>query len=409
MIILTLLHAQDQAPIEQWQFTAATTRISIGRSPENHIVLQDLLVSRHHLELEQLSEASVQVVWQLQNRGTNGTFLNGKLVNQGILSHGSLIQLGPTGPMLKFEIQGATPRPIPAAECDHAGNLPGNLFCIHCGQPLQILRTIREYQVLRMLGHGGMGTTFVVWTPEPAAGRPQLQVLKEMNADMAEVPKAQELFEREARILQSLRHPGIPQFFDYFVEGNKKYLVMELVHGQDLDKWVLQHGPLSPQQAIAWMLQTCQILSYLHRQEPPVIHRDLKPSNLLVRSLDQQIVVIDFGAVKEGGNSAGTRIAVEGYSAPEQSLGRPLTQSDLYAIGATLIFLLTGENPIKFYKNRGQGHRYHLRDLPSIPTNLRAVIERVTEPQPSDRYQTAQELAQALWSCQLLDQLSDRD
>lgn len=157
------------------------------------------------------------------------------------------------------------------------------------------------------------------------------------------------------------------------------------------------------------MLQTCQILSYLHRQEPPVIHRDLKPSNLLVRSLDQQIVVIDFGAVKEGGNSAGTRIAVEGYSAPEQSLGRPLTQSDLYAIGATLIFLLTGENPIKFYKNRGQGHRYHLRDLPSIPANLRAVIERVTEPQPSDRYQTAQELAQALWSCQLLDQLSDRD
>jgi serine/threonine-protein kinase len=147
------------------------------------------------------------------------------------------------------------------------------------------------------------------------------------------------------------------------------------------------------------MLQTCEVLTYLHNQVPPVIHRDLKPSNLLVRTLDNQIVVIDFGAVKEAGSTSGTRISVEGYSAPEQGLGRSQIHSDLYAVGATLIFLLTGQNPFKFYKIGGQGYQLQLPDLPNIPPSLKAVIERATKPQPADRYQTAAELAIALKNC----------
>jgi serine/threonine-protein kinase len=148
------------------------------------------------------------------------------------------------------------------------------------------------------------------------------------------------------------------------------------------------------------MLQTCDVLDYIHGQNPPLIHRDIKPANLMLRTIDRRIVVLDFGAVKETGTAFVTRIGAEGYCAPEQERGQPLTQSDLYAIGPTLIFLLTGEAPFKFYRPRGKGYHFQLESVPTIGTELRHVIERVTEPHPSDRYATAKELAAALSACQ---------
>jgi serine/threonine-protein kinase len=287
----------------------------------------------------------------------------------------------------------------PLLSCTHAGNSPANLFCIHCGHPLKVEGTIRQYLVLRTLGKGGMGTTYLACQPGGYGETPQLLVLKEMNADMAKIAKARELFEREARTLQSLCHPGIPRFFDFFVEGSKKYLAMELIHGQDLEKLVFQTGPLVPARAIEWMIQTCDILDYLHSQDPPIVHRDIKPANLMVRHLDGRVAVLDFGAVKEIGTPQGTRIGAPDYSAPEQSRGQPLIQSDLYALGPTLIFLLTGRSPHSFFQRRGQHYRFNLETIPTIAPDLRAVIDRVTEPKPGDRYQTANELARALAEC----------
>ena len=245
-----------------------------------------------------------------------------------------------------------------------------------------------------------MGTTYLAWDAEgKIAGHPQMLVLKQMNADMAKIAKAIELFEREAYTLKSLNYEGIPKYYDFFVENGKKYLAMELIHGQDLEKLVYAKGPVTPQQAIAWMIQTCEILDYLHSQEPPLIHRDIKPANLMVRNSNNSIVVLDFGAVKEIGTAPGTRIGAEGYCAPEQERGQPLTQSDLYAIGPTLIFLLAGENPFKFYRLVGRNFRFDITNIPTITPQLREVIERVTEQLPRDRYQTAKELAMALAAC----------
>jgi serine/threonine-protein kinase len=249
-----------------------------------------------------------------------------------------------------------------------------------------------------------MGTIYLVWHQTgliPETGRPlgKLQVLKEMNADIARIPKARELFEREARTLQSLDHPGIPKFHDSFIEAGKKYLVMELVHGQDLEKRIRQFGPVKPPQAIAWMMQTCEVLNYLHNRPIPIIHRDIKPGNLLVRTLDHRIVVLDFGAVKAVGAPSATRIGAEGYSAPEQIQGNPVIQSDLYAIGPSLIFLLTGDTPRRFKKSDGQGYHFNLQGVTTIAPSLRRVIERVTALEPSDRYQSAKELAEALARC----------
>ncbi|MEH2253608.1 protein kinase domain-containing protein [Nostoc sp.] len=429
MVSLTLLEPQQKMPLQQWCFENSSI-IRIGRAADNHVVLTDSLVSRHHLELRQVGSASNGDAWQLISQGTNGTFLNGVLVIQGSLPDNSLLQLAQGGPILQFQIQevtaletGLLPPDIQGTEenaaatiysaqgganssstCTHEGNSPNNLFCIHCGQPLSVQQRIRHYQVLRTLGQGGMGTTYLARdVTGQIAGIPQLLllVLKQMNADMAKIAKAQELFEREAYTLKSLNHPGIPKYYDFFVEDGKKYLAMELIHGQDLEKRVYTTGPVTPNQAIAWMIQTCDILDYLHSQEPPLIHRDIKPANLMVRSSVNRIVVLDFGAVKEIGTAPGTRIGAEGYCAPEQERGQPLTQSDLYAIGPTLIFLLTGENPFKYYHQRGRNFRFDVAKVPTISSQLRDVIDRVTEPLPRDRYRTAKELAAALAACKV--------
>lgn len=400
VVKLTLLEPQQKKTAQMWSFENQPV-IRIGRSAENDIVLNDALVSRRHLELRKIQNTAGSS-WQVVSHGTNGTFLNGVLIHQGEIENNALIQLAHGGPILKFQIEGALEylATIPQNFCQHEGNSPNNLFCIHCGEPLSIQQTIRHYDVLRTLGQGGMGTTFLAWDRTGRiSGHPQLLVLKQMNADMAKVAKAQELFEREAHTLKCLNHPGIPKYYDFFVENGKKYLAMELIHGQDLEKFVYQKGPVIPKEAIAWMIQTCDVLDYLHNQEPPLIHRDIKPANLMARNSNNRIVVLDFGAVKEIGTTPGTRIGAEGYCAPEQERGQPLTQSDLYAIGPTLIFLLSGENPFKFYRQRRNHFRFDVTNVPTITPAVREVIDRVTEPLPRDRYQTAKELALALASC----------
>jgi serine/threonine-protein kinase len=345
--------------------------------------------------------------WAFTSLGTNGTFVNGTLMTRGPLADGTLLELAQGGPLLRVAIEPVQPPPVMnAPHCSHAGNPPGNLFCIHCGWPIRVERRVRQYQILRTLGQGGMGTTTLAWDSETIRGQkpgrrpiPILVVLKEMNADMAQIAKARELFEREAKTLKSLNHPGIPKFYDFFVEAGKKYLVMEMVHGQDLEKRVYQRGPATPELAIAWAIQTCEVLEYLHTLDPPIIHRDIKPANLMLRHRDNRIVVLDFGAVKEIGTPPGTRIGAEGYSAPEQDRGQPLTQSDLYAVGSTLIFLLTGESPLNYYGKQDREYGFNLDRVPTITPQLREAIGRATRQKPRDRYSKAKALATALAEC----------
>ena len=442
MVTLALLDPQTHTPQKQWHFENSTT-IRVGRAPDNDVVIEDPVVSREHLELRASGGGS----WQLISSGSNGTFVNGVLVFLTAIRDGDSIQLARGGPILKFSDGyqfGAKPpdpptpaqkKPIPRAQrekkgggrginvpskgepdrlspggesdeenpeppCTHRNNPPGNLFCENCGEPIFVLRTIRQYQVLQTLGQGGMGTTYLACCLPSSGNKPYLVLaLKEMNADMTRIPKAQELFEREARVLQTLNHPGIPMFFDYFVEDGKKYLAMEAIHGQDLEKRVLQRGPVPVRQAIEWMMQTCEVLDYLHNLSPPLVHRDIKPANLLLRHRDNRVVAIDFGAVKEIGTPLGTRIGAPDYTAPEQNRGEPIPQSDLYGIGATLIFLLTGESPQKFLELKGDGYRFNLDRDPRIPSELRFCIDKATAYSPSLRYQTAALLARALADC----------
>jgi serine/threonine-protein kinase len=405
MVIITLLDANTYQVLQKWTFED-TKLIRIGRSPDNNIKIEDFFqVSRYHLELHSNDEEK----WQLIGKGTNGTFLNGILVTDALVKDNDLIQLAQNGPLLKFQTVkildetqiGSAVFSTPVGECDHSGNHPNNIFCVRCGKPLvSHEQFVGSYQILRTLGRGGMGTTYLVWNQtKDERGAPLLLVLKEMNADMAQIAKARELFEREARVLKSLNHPGIPKYYDFFVENSQKYLVMELIHGQNLEQMVYAKGPFPAKEAIKLMIQVCEVLDYLHSLTPPLIHRDVKPANLMMRFLDGRLMLLDFGAVKEVGTSLDTRIGVEGYTAPEQYRGKPCPQSDLYAIGATLIFLISGKAPMQYYVYKGSRYEFDTESISEINPQLRAIISKACEPNMRDRYQTALELAQALQDC----------
>ena len=372
---------------QQWQFTPPAP-IKIGRSPEHQVVIDRPSISRLHATIGYTSLRQGGGYWEISNHGANGTFVNDLSIERVLLTNGDRIQLSTAGALLTIELDVAPVPPV--VPCEHLDNPPNTLFCVHCGQPMTSERQIHQYQILKTLGQGGMGTTYLAWDTA------KLLVLKEMNADMAAIPKAQELFEREAKILQSLHHPGIPKYYDFFLASGRKYLAMELIHGQDLDLYVMERGQVTLAQAIDWMIQLCEILGYIHQQQPPLIHRDIKPANILVRTIDKRIFLLDFGAVKEIGTLGGTKIGAPDYMAPEQNNGQPCTQSDLYAIGPTLIFLLTGRNPADFIELQPDGYRFNLAAVAIVTPQVQALIDKVTQRRSRDRYLTAADLAAAL-------------
>jgi serine/threonine protein kinase, bacterial len=402
-IHISLWEANQSHSLQQWQFSPPAP-IQIGRSPERQIVIDRPSISRLHATITFTSLRHGGGYWELSNQSANGTLVNGVPIGGNsrdgqqrvLLTDGDRIQFAQADIWLTVAFLAVasivSPAPIATAPCQHSDNPPDALFCTHCGQPVSVIQQIHQYQVLKTLGQGGMGTTYLAWDTT------KMLVLKEMNADMALIPKAQELFEREAKILQGLHHSGIPQYYDFFVATGRKYLAMELIHGQDLDVYVLERGKISLSQAIDWMVQLCEILGYIHQQQPPLIHRDVKPANILVRTIDRRIFLLDFGAVKEIGTLGGTKIGAPDYMAPEQNNGQPVTQSDLYAIGPTLIFLLTGRNPADFIELTPDGYRFNLSAIPSISPQLQALITKITQRRPRDRYQTAADLILALQS-----------
>jgi serine/threonine-protein kinase len=403
MITITLLDTITLKPLQEWKFLSQSL-IRIGRLQDNDLVLTKFPeISRHHVELRKVNGGNH---WKILNLGKNGTLVNGVTISDSLLPNNALIQLAKKGPILRFQVNSIpskneqnNPNLSPPI-CTHQGNSPQNLFCIYCGIPLvEEEQFIRHYQILKTLGKGEMGITYLACDRRiPFNGKttPKLLVLKEMNADLIEIPKARELFEREARILSSINHPHIPKYYDFFWEGNRKYLAMELIHGQNLEQLIYQKGPVTENQGLNWILQLCDIIKYLHSLNPPLIHRDIKPANLMLRHVDQKIMLLDFGAVKEIGTPFGTRIGAEGYSSPEQHLGQACTQSDLYAIGPTLIFLLTGQNPLKYLQPQGKEYNFVLTGVPNMSENLAKIITKTCQVQLKNRYHNIDLLTQDL-------------
>jgi tRNA A-37 threonylcarbamoyl transferase component Bud32 len=205
------------------------------------------------------------------------------------------------------------------------------------------------------------------------------------NAAESLKAKAIELFSREALLLSKLDHPNIAKVFDHFVENEHHYEVLEFIDGLDLRRFVKERGPQPEDFVLNWAQQICEILIYLHTQDPPIIHRDLTPDNLVLR-VDGQLVLIDFGAANAFvGIATGTMVGKQSYMPPEQLRGKSVPQSDIYSFGGTIYFLLTGKDPTPLEVSQ-------IKEDSNLPTDLNPLMARCTAIEVADRYQSSQEL-----------------
>ncbi len=256
-----------------------------------------------------------------------------------------------------------------------------------------------RYEVTNKLGAGGMSTVYKARDMR-FGGVERWCAIKEMlnNANDPATRRANlEAFEREANILASLSHPAIPKVYDFFSQDNRSYLVLEFIEGHDLEElWMRVKGPLPPKDVVNWALQVCDVLTYLHDQQPPVVFRDIKPSNVMLTTKHQRIVLIDFGIAKVFQSGAkGTMIGTEGYAPPEQYRGVAEPRGDLYALGATMHHLLSGMDP-----RLEAPFTFHERALRArnadVSQPLEDAIKKALLYEADQRYASAREMSQAL-------------
>ena len=245
---------------------------------------------------------------------------------------------------------------------------------------------IGDYRVLEPIDTGSYGETFLVETP---TGRKV--VLKRLKLEQVMDDKATELFDREAAVLASMDHTSVPQFIDSGVgEDGLPYLVQEYIPGDTLEKAVASGHRFDSQAALAMTRRLLHALHYLHNLAPPVLHRDLKPANIIL-SPDGPVIV-DFGAVAGrallAGEPSGTVVGTFGYMAPELLKGQASPASDLYSLGATLLFAFTGREPDSFPQERLEiQFRKHVK----LADRLINLLEGLLKPAVEDRPQSAQD------------------
>ncbi len=273
----------------------------------------------------------------------------------------------------------------------HTPNLPRAQFCTHCGHHILLHNGGLRYAITRVIKAGGQGTVF------EAIGEDGITYAIKQMLDQFTNPhernEAVKRFKAEADILKSLRHPCIPNIYDIFENQGYHYLVMEFVHGSDLEDIIRREGYISEERALRWAGQICGVLEYLHRQPQPIIFRDLKPSNIMIE-VDGSVKLIDFGIAKVFQPlRVGTQIGTPGYAPPEQYQGITTPQSDIFALGATLHHILTGRDPrheLPFSFPPVNALR------PNVSQRTSDAIQKALQMKPEDRYPSVAEFRQAL-------------
>jgi serine/threonine protein kinase, bacterial len=298
-----------------------------------------------------------------------------------------------------------------------------NRFCQTCGS--QIVTPVNKamtegvllgdrYQIVREIGQGGFGRTYLC---EDINRFKEPCVLKEFAPQVqgtALLTKAQQLFEREAGVMYQLQHPQIPMFREMFRVNRggvgQLFLVQDYVAGdnyQQLLRHKLKQGrTFTEVEMVEFLTQILPVLSYIHSLG--VIHRDISPDNLIRRQSDGLPVLIDFGGVKQiavdaatqymsggGGYHVSTKLGKIGYAPNEQmQRGVVFHHSDLYALGATTLVLLTGKEPLDLIDP--QHFVWNWREHISLSPHLASILDRMLQLRPKDRFQSAQDVLLAL-------------
>lgn len=248
----------------------------------------------------------------------------------------------------------------------NSGPRPGPL---EAGTVLQ-----RRYAIQRLIGGGGMGMVYLAHD-QRLSNRPcAIKEMVDHFIDPQQRIAANDYFAREADTLAQLKHPAIPAISDRFDDQNRHYLVMEYVEGRNLEEEIaVRGGPLPEGLVIDIARQLCDVLAYLHGLIPPVVYRDMKPSNVMLTEKGR-VVLVDFGIARLfKAARKGTMIGTLGFAPPEQYQGIADPRSDIYSLGATLHYVVTGRDPEKFPPFSFPP----IRDLrPDISSNLAGAIDR---------------------------------
>lgn len=256
----------------------------------------------------------------------------------------------------------------------------------HTGQldPRTLLR--KRYVIVRAIGRGGMAAVYEARDTR----RGTSCAIKEMSLSTVpqnERPQAIQNFLAEARILSRLNHPNLPAFTDFFTEGQRHFLVMEFIDGSTLEELLeANHGPFSERRVLGWARQLCDVLDYLHSQQPPIIFRDLKPGNIML-TRGGRIKLIDFGIARLfrfSGSQDTQLLGTPGFAPPEQ-YGSSQTdeRSDIYSLAMTLFQLMTDS-----MNEQGFGLKDVHLAYPHISPPVARVLEKATTLKPEDRYES---------------------
>lgn len=274
-------------------------------------------------------------------------------------------------------------------------------------KPGQVVRGVEgRYTVERALGEGSFGVAFLARRHDGEA-----VVLKQLRLERMSDWKALELFEREARVLASLDHPGIPRLYEFFalegelarepsalyVQGARAdvslVIAQAYVAGRSLQAWIAGGGRWGADEAEAVLRRLLAVLQYLHSRHPPVIHRDIKPANVVLGG-DGQAYLVDFGAIQDrlrtGTEAGSTMIGSFGFFPMEQVLGKARPASDLYALGMTMMCALTHAQPDELPLDEMTSKVLVRKAAPHLPERLARALEAMLEPVVGQRAGSAE-------------------
>jgi serine/threonine protein kinase/photosystem II stability/assembly factor-like uncharacterized protein len=255
-----------------------------------------------------------------------------------------------------------------------------------------------RYRIDGLLAHGGMGAIYRGFDTN-------LNTPVAIKENFFQTPQAINQFKREALILARLRHPTLPRVTHHFSFEGQQYLVMDFIEGKNLWEIVKkQKQPLEEKRALNYLIQVCKAVSYLHRQNPPIIHRDIKPQNIKITP-DDQAILVDFGIAKEGTAGSRTQTGAQGvtpgFSPPEQYSGMGTTPaSDIYSLGATLYAVLTGKKPPDSVSLMVGGSKFQPPDEINLKLShqVSQAITQAMQVKPDDRPRSV-----AVWRSELED------
>jgi serine/threonine-protein kinase len=260
-----------------------------------------------------------------------------------------------------------------------------------------------KYKILSEIGHGGMSVVYMAINEKANKTWAVKEVRKDGKMDFNTVRQG---LMAEIETLKKLKHPNLPSIVDVIEDEDSFIIVMDYIEGRSLDKIIEENGAQPESFVVEWAKQLCDVFGYLHSRTPAIIYRDMKPANVMLKP-DGNIMVIDFGTAKNYEIDLGetTGIGTIGYAAPEQyigsGLGRTDARTDIYCLGITLYHLLTNVDPCKNLISDKSIRAVN----PALSHGLDAIIQKCTQHQPDDRYQTCAELMYDLENYEILEPL----